>query len=170
MIWIFERWRYSDYSIIRIFDGPKKFVYSKIRWFRNVRFRLYGNSKKKLSNATLYSTGQKRPFIIHNDASNLRIRAVLCQGADKMLHPLYFASNKLWIAEKRYHITDLEALVIDFALIKSSTISCLEWKQSYVQSSPDHIFKKQCFPTSNHEFFEGANARFDHNACRGRSK
>ncbi|KAL6743631.1 hypothetical protein Aduo_016651 [Ancylostoma duodenale] len=63
-------------------------------------------------------TGQK-PFIIYTDASNLGVGAVLCQeGADKMLHPLYFASKKLSSAEKRYHITDLEALAIVFALKK----------------------------------------------------
>ncbi|EYC05399.1 hypothetical protein Y032_0082g1560 [Ancylostoma ceylanicum] len=63
-------------------------------------------------------TGRK-PFIIYTDASSLGVGAVLCQeGADKMLHPLYFASKKLSSAEKRYHITDLEALAIVFALKK----------------------------------------------------
>ncbi|EYC40353.1 hypothetical protein Y032_0618g710 [Ancylostoma ceylanicum] len=59
------------------------------------------------------------PFIIYTDASGSGLGAVLCQeGADKMLHPLYFASKSLSRAERNYHITDLEALGVVFALKK----------------------------------------------------
>ncbi|EYC34832.1 hypothetical protein Y032_1367g3848, partial [Ancylostoma ceylanicum] len=60
-----------------------------------------------------------RPFIIYTDASQQGIGAVLCQeGKDGLLHPLYFASKSLTAAERRYHITDTEALAVVFALKK----------------------------------------------------
>lgn len=60
-----------------------------------------------------------RPLIMYTDASNEGLRAVLCQErSDKMLHPLYFASKALSKAEKNYHVTDLEALAVVFALKK----------------------------------------------------
>ncbi|KAL6738274.1 hypothetical protein Aduo_011837 [Ancylostoma duodenale] len=60
-----------------------------------------------------------RPFIIYTDASQQGVGAVLCQeGRDGLLHPLYFASKRLTAAERRYHITDTEALAVMFALKK----------------------------------------------------
>lgn len=60
-----------------------------------------------------------RPFIIYTDASGEGLGAVLCQeGEDKLLHPISFASRALSKAERRYHITDLEALALVFALKK----------------------------------------------------
>ncbi|XGW22596.1 hypothetical protein V3C99_005091 [Haemonchus contortus] len=61
----------------------------------------------------------EKPYIIYTDASTHGVGAVLCQeGDDKMIHPLYFASKRLSKAEERYHVTDLEALAIVFALKK----------------------------------------------------
>ncbi|KAL6735245.1 hypothetical protein Aduo_005704 [Ancylostoma duodenale] len=60
-----------------------------------------------------------KPFIIYTDASTGGLGEVLCQeGSDKMLHPLFFASKGLTKAERNYHITDLEALAVVFALKK----------------------------------------------------
>ncbi|EYC05726.1 hypothetical protein Y032_0080g1333 [Ancylostoma ceylanicum] len=60
-----------------------------------------------------------RPFIIYTDASGEGLGAVLCQeGDDKLLHPVFFASRGLSKAERNYHITDLEALAVMFALQK----------------------------------------------------
>ncbi|EYC39508.1 hypothetical protein Y032_0653g1175 [Ancylostoma ceylanicum] len=60
-----------------------------------------------------------RPFIIYTDASTEGLGAVLCQeSTDKMLHPVYFASKGLTKAETRYHVTDLEALALVYALKK----------------------------------------------------
>lgn len=61
----------------------------------------------------------ERPFIIYTDASGEGLGAVLCQiGDDQLLHPFFFASRSLYKAEKNYHITDLEALAVVFALQK----------------------------------------------------
>uniref|UniRef100_A0A7I4YT76 RNA-directed DNA polymerase n=1 Tax=Haemonchus contortus TaxID=6289 RepID=A0A7I4YT76_HAECO len=63
-------------------------------------------------------TGEK-PYIIYTDASTIGVGAVLCQeGADNLLHPLYFTSKRLSKTEQRYHITDIEALAIIYAVKK----------------------------------------------------
>lgn len=61
----------------------------------------------------------RHPFIIFTEASTEGIGAVLCQeNEDKFLHPIFFASKSLSKAEKKYHITDLEALGVVFAVIR----------------------------------------------------
>ncbi|EYC38726.1 hypothetical protein Y032_0699g1624, partial [Ancylostoma ceylanicum] len=61
----------------------------------------------------------KRPFRIHTDASYNGLGAVLSQeGEDGLQHPVFFASKGLSKSEKGYHITDLEALALVFALRK----------------------------------------------------
>ncbi|KAL6730064.1 hypothetical protein Aduo_001060 [Ancylostoma duodenale] len=61
----------------------------------------------------------KRPFRIHTDASYYGLGAVLSQeGEDGLQHPVFFASKGLSKSEKGYHITDLEALAVVFALRK----------------------------------------------------
>lgn len=65
------------------------------------------------------ATQGTRPIIIYTDASKEGLGAVLSQeGADKLLHPIYSASKGLSQAEKNYHVTDLEAAAVIFALRK----------------------------------------------------
>ncbi|VDO06369.1 unnamed protein product, partial [Haemonchus placei] len=61
----------------------------------------------------------RRPFKIHTDASIQGLGAVLSQeGEDGFLHPVFFASKGLSRCERNYHVTDLEALAVVFALRK----------------------------------------------------
>uniref|UniRef100_A0A8R1INL0 RT_RNaseH_2 domain-containing protein n=1 Tax=Caenorhabditis japonica TaxID=281687 RepID=A0A8R1INL0_CAEJA len=58
-----------------------------------------------------------KPFLIYTDASKQGIGAVLAQeDKDGKQYPIAFSSKSLSPAEKRYHITDLEALAMMSAL------------------------------------------------------
>ncbi len=57
----------------------------------------------------------KLPFIIHCDASNVAISAVLLQQLGELLHPNEFASRKLTPTERRYSVSERELLAIVYA-------------------------------------------------------
>ncbi|ROT84118.1 hypothetical protein C7M84_022694 [Penaeus vannamei] len=56
------------------------------------------------------------PFILHTDASNVGLGAVLMQEHKGNLRPVGFASRVLTSAEKNYSVTDREMLAIVWAL------------------------------------------------------
>ncbi|XP_063596236.1 uncharacterized protein LOC134773090 [Penaeus indicus] len=56
------------------------------------------------------------PFILHTDASNVGLGAVLMQEHKGNLRPIGFASRVLTSAEKNYSVTDREMLAIVWAL------------------------------------------------------
>ena len=58
-------------------------------------------------------------FHVHVDASAFAVGAVLCQPDDKGFdHPIYYASRQLSAAEKKYTMTEREALGMIFAVQK----------------------------------------------------
>ncbi|KAL6726387.1 hypothetical protein Aduo_008362 [Ancylostoma duodenale] len=88
--------------------------------------KAFEEMKSKLTQAPILAqpdmegaANESNPFVIFTDASTHGLGAVLCQqGKDGFLHPIYFASKKLSKAERNYHITDLEALAVVFAVNK----------------------------------------------------
>ncbi|KAL6737825.1 hypothetical protein Aduo_011436 [Ancylostoma duodenale] len=59
----------------------------------------------------------EKPFFIFTDTSTSGLGAVLSkEGRDGYLHQIFFASKSLSKAERRYHVTDLEALAVVFAV------------------------------------------------------
>ena len=64
----------------------------------------------------------ERPFIITTDASVDGLGAVLKQrGTDGFVHPLCYSSRSCKPAERNYHVTDLEAAAVMFAIDKYHT-------------------------------------------------
>ena len=56
-----------------------------------------------------------KQFIVHSDASDYAIAAVLLQRHDKLLKPVSFASRRLIEAETRYTVSERELLAIIYA-------------------------------------------------------
>ncbi|RCN37073.1 reverse transcriptase [Ancylostoma caninum] len=99
----------------------------KTRWRWTEREeKAFEEMKSRLTQAPILAqpdmegaANESNPFVIFTDASTHGLGAVLCQkGKDGFLHPIYFASKKLSKAEKNYHVTDLEALAVVFAVNK----------------------------------------------------
>ncbi|EYB97728.1 hypothetical protein Y032_0138g2082 [Ancylostoma ceylanicum] len=97
----------------------------KAKWlWESQQQAAFENLKKMITTAPVLTqpdiekarTGS-RPFVIFTDASTYGIGAVLSQEDDDgLLHPVYFASKSLSKSERRYHVTDLEALALVFAV------------------------------------------------------
>lgn len=54
----------------------------------------------------------KLPFVVHSDASNIAISAVLLQKYNGMMHPIEFAGKKLSPTEQRYTVSERELLAL----------------------------------------------------------
>ncbi|EYB85936.1 hypothetical protein Y032_0288g1486 [Ancylostoma ceylanicum] len=96
---------------------------TKFEW-NEERKACFGQLKKIITQAPVLAQPDiegarsgRRPFKIHADASYQGLGAVLCQeGDDGLTCPIFFASKGLTSCEKRYHMTDLEALAVVFTL------------------------------------------------------
>ncbi|XGW15120.1 hypothetical protein V3C99_000979, partial [Haemonchus contortus] len=102
-----------------------KLTSSKTKWYwEDEHANAFQKMKEMISSSPVLKQPRiedarsgKHPFVIFTDASSTGIGAVLSQEHDdKFLHPIYFASKSLSKTERRYHITDLEALSVIFAI------------------------------------------------------
>lgn len=87
-------------------------------WTEDQR-QAFNELKKRLTTApVLVQADYSKPFIIHTDASNYALGAVLLQGEGKDLHPIEYSSRLLTSAECKYSTTEREALAVVWALEK----------------------------------------------------
>lgn len=76
--------------------------------------------KDKLVSASILTYSDwKVEFHVHIDASGIALGAVLAQpGEGNLDHPIYFASRRLYQAERNYTTTEREGLAMVYALQK----------------------------------------------------
>uniref|UniRef100_A0A0K0EG40 RT_RNaseH_2 domain-containing protein n=1 Tax=Strongyloides stercoralis TaxID=6248 RepID=A0A0K0EG40_STRER len=90
--------------------------------------------KKRLTNAPILAQPDLgRSFVIHTDASDYAIGAVLLQeDQEKRLRVIAYASRTLRNVEKRWQITEKEALALVFA-VRKFHYYLLERLQTFIQ-------------------------------------
>lgn len=64
----------------------------------------------------LHTPMPNQPFILHTDASNTGIGAVLAQETTQGKRPIFYLSKKLTPTEKKYAIIEKEVLVMRWAI------------------------------------------------------
>lgn len=78
--------------------------------------RAYESLKMALTSAPLMRLPNfDLPFILHTDANNTGLGAVLSQIIDNVEHPIYYASKTLNPAQRNYHTTERECLAVKWA-------------------------------------------------------
>ena len=71
-----------------------------------------------MSAPIIISPDWSKPFEVMCDASGVALGVVLGQRRDKILYPIYYASNALNEAQKNYAVTEQELLAVIFAFEK----------------------------------------------------
>ena len=66
----------------------------------------------------MFSPDFTRRFVVHTDASDVGIGAVLAQTVDDQEHPVAYASRKLLPRERRYATVEKEGLAVKWAILK----------------------------------------------------
>ena len=66
----------------------------------------------------VFSPDFTRRFVVHTDASDVGIGAVLAQTVDDQEHPVAYASRKLLPRERRYATVEKEGLAVKWAILK----------------------------------------------------
>ena len=75
-----------------------------------------------VSKPVLAVADPNRPYILHTDASDIAMGAILMQENEKgEVHPIAYASKTFNSAQCNYHVTDREALAIVWALLHFNT-------------------------------------------------
>lgn len=93
-------------------DLTRKGKPEKVRWTKEVK-RAFQKLKATLTRSpVLRNPDFSFPFLVHMDASETGLGAVLSQDFDGEEHPIIFASHKLTPAEQCYTVVKQEALAI----------------------------------------------------------
>ena len=88
-------------------------------YFDESYLKVFGELKEKLVSAPIIILKDwSKPFEVMCDARGVTLGVVLGQRMEKMLHPIYYASNALNEAQKNYAVTEQELLAVIFAFEK----------------------------------------------------
>ena len=116
----------------------------------------FNELKKALEEATtLVSPDYSKDFIIHSDASDFAVGAVLLQQHDNMLKPIEFASRRLSSTQMNYSVTEKEATGVHFSLMKFRFV--ITGFKTYIYT--DHKPLKGLFKTKDLSAYNSRMAR-----------
>ena len=90
--------------------------HARFSWNESRQKSLESLKSALLNPPVLQLADTSRPFILHTDASDLAIGAVLLQADELEQHPVAYASRKLTFAKRNYTIAERETLAVIFAL------------------------------------------------------
>jgi len=88
-------------------------------YFDDDCLRAFGELKKKLvTTPIIISPDWGQSFEVMCDRSEVALGAVLGQRCEKILHPIYYASKSLKVAQRKYTATEHELIIVVFPFEK----------------------------------------------------
>ena len=101
------------HPLCKLLEKEIKFV------FNDACRKAFEELKKRLVSAPIIvAPDWDQPFEVMCDASGVALGVVLGQRREKILHPIYYASKALNVAQRNYTVTEQELLAVVYAFEK----------------------------------------------------